>query len=718
MRVLGIAVIGLASAGLGWFLGPNGAVAAPMACAIALVALRTGTRSPRLGWVLYSTLAGGQALVFALVLARVLPDRSLTCVLVPGHPDLHHVFGQVFVQGTYLSSFFWGRALERRYEMLATEVDEATRQGAVREAMLDEARAAYRRALQQGKRAIAMLDRAPITATAATIRLRVGDATTPTRTEVSPGPPAIAGVESDRPSFSELPGMPPDETGPRRAQVPTDVWLSAYRYRLRGQAVILTVFCIGGAAYLVWIADSRMLLAFAIATIAATAALVWWQLALASRRIDRPIHWPWAMVAALSVGPAVCVGLHSGFTALVGATLLLGGLFRQGGRSGPRNKVWIAIALSHGGAFVLAVTGVIPEGNMSVMQAGLGAAIAQQIMLQAVFFGAHAAASAIDARYERVMEDADVASRRAAKQEAMLAAATRAIDRLLAEPIFSGQRVGGFLLDRPLGQGGMGDVYAATEIETGREAAVKLLRHDRADDPRSLELFAEEARVLGRVRSPFVAEVLAAGTADDVPFIAMERVTGRTLSSILDERTLSIAELRALARDLCRGLAHVHAAGVVHCDIKPSNIILTSEPEPRFKLIDFGVAQIQGLVSARGTTLAGTPQYMSPEQARAEPLDARSDLYSFCLVLVRAATGRPAFDGRTFEELANARARGFVDRDGRLPAAVATVLKSGLALRPDERFASARELAGAFAAAFAPPIERDAGWPEPAPLVA
>jgi serine/threonine protein kinase len=237
--------------------------------------------------------------------------------------------------------------------------------------------------------------------------------------------------------------------------------------------------------------------------------------------------------------------------------------------------------------------------------------------------------------------------------------------------------------------------------------AVKVLRRDRASEPLSLTLFEEEAAVLSRVSSPHVAKVLAVSPPDaELPYLVMELIDGATLATILRERHhLSEDEVRGLVRDVADGLRAVHAAGVIHRDLKPHNVMLTTSKDgARWKIVDFGVAQLHDLVSAGANLVAGTPSYMAPEQAMGERLDARADLYALGLVAYRALAGRPAFVGDDAVAIATA-ARMAGPPDPKLWVTVSRdverVLRLGLAARVEDRFATAAEMKKAFDAAFA-----------------
>ena len=225
------------------------------------------------------------------------------------------------------------------------------------------------------------------------------------------------------------------------------------------------------------------------------------------------------------------------------------------------------------------------------------------------------------------------------------------------------------LLD-PIGQGGMGVVYEAEDTRLGRRVAVKLLAPSLATDPNAVARFLREGRVAATLSHPGVCAVLDVGEQGGQPFIVMERLFGTTLRRALSGKALPVERVLALGARLAEALEAVHARGLVHRDLKPSNVFLARDGSVR--LTDFGLARHverrSGDVDRDADTGSGYPEpltragaavgtagYMSPEQARGEAVDARSDLFSLGAVLYEMATGRPAFTGAsdavTFEAI-------------------------------------------------------------------
>jgi non-specific serine/threonine protein kinase len=209
-----------------------------------------------------------------------------------------------------------------------------------------------------------------------------------------------------------------------------------------------------------------------------------------------------------------------------------------------------------------------------------------------------------------------------------------------------------------LGEGGMGAVYQAEDLTLERQVALKFLPAELAGDAEARKRLLKEARAASRLNHPHIATIYEVGEADDKPFIAMEQVRGESLKQVVQRGALLPTELLGIARQIAEGLNEAHQAGVLHRDIKPGNIML--DEKGRVKILDFGLAVITGRDRAPGETpetfvsrtatqwtTGGTVPYMSPEQLRGEGADARSDIFSFGVLLYESLTGRLPFRGET-----------------------------------------------------------------------
>jgi tetratricopeptide (TPR) repeat protein len=209
---------------------------------------------------------------------------------------------------------------------------------------------------------------------------------------------------------------------------------------------------------------------------------------------------------------------------------------------------------------------------------------------------------------------------------------------------------GRFRLDRLLGVGGMGVVYSATDLQLGVPVAIKLLRSEMAGRPGAFERFRQELLLSRQVSSPHVVRIHDIAQHEGRWLISMDLVEGEPLDRMLDrEGKLPVESALAIARQVALGLSAAHARGVIHRDLKPSNVLVDAHGHAWIS--DFGIARSLGSRGLTVTgTVVGTPEYLSPEQARAEPVDARSDLYALGLLLYEMLVGEPAYSAGTQSE--------------------------------------------------------------------
>ena len=215
--------------------------------------------------------------------------------------------------------------------------------------------------------------------------------------------------------------------------------------------------------------------------------------------------------------------------------------------------------------------------------------------------------------------------------------------RLLSTRLLPGTTIAGYVVGEPLGEGGMGQVYAAVDDRLGRHVALKILADD---DAEGRARFLREARALARIEHHNVVRVYASGEDRAMAWMALEVVRGDPLSALADHQPLDEETAVGLCAQVARGLAAVHAVGVVHRDVKPSNILV--DDEAVVKLIDFGVAWLDdhhGGFTTRAGVVVGTPHFMSPEQARGATVDASSDAWGLGATLYALLAGLPPFYG-------------------------------------------------------------------------
>jgi serine/threonine protein kinase len=211
-----------------------------------------------------------------------------------------------------------------------------------------------------------------------------------------------------------------------------------------------------------------------------------------------------------------------------------------------------------------------------------------------------------------------------------------------------GDRLGQYRLLRMLGAGGMGVVFEAEDEWLGRRVALKVLRSGLPDAQIAHDRFVREARAMAAVEHANVVTIYQVGEAGDRPFMAMQLLTGKTLETRLErEGRLAVGDAVRIGREVAAGLAAAHDKGLVHRDVKPANVWLEAG-SGRVKLLDFGLALARDSSNlTHSGFVIGTPAFMSPEQARGEPLDGRSDLFSLGTLLYLMTTGERPFEGPT-----------------------------------------------------------------------
>src|SRR5467141_692172 len=253
-----------------------------------------------------------------------------------------------------------------------------------------------------------------------------------------------------------------------------------------------------------------------------------------------------------------------------------------------------------------------------------------------------------------------------------------------------------------LGRGGMAIVFKAKEKQLDREVAIKVLPFSLAFDKEFVERFQREARTSAKLEHPNIIPIYRVGKSGRVIYFVMKFLRGKPLSSVLAARGAGLppAQIRSVLADVCRALAYAHKSGIVHRDIKPDNIMF--DEHGLAVVTDFGIAKAASGGKLTGTGMSiGTPHYMSPEQARAQPLDGRSDIYSLGVVAFQSLTGRVPFDGEDsfsigykhiMEEIPTPPLETYDQRT------VFEITRKMMAKSPDERFQSADDLVTALEA--------------------
>jgi dipeptidyl aminopeptidase/acylaminoacyl peptidase len=299
-------------------------------------------------------------------------------------------------------------------------------------------------------------------------------------------------------------------------------------------------------------------------------------------------------------------------------------------------------------------------------------------------------------------------------------------------PLEAGMRLGPYEILAFLGAGGMGEVYRGRDTRLGREVAIKLVTGSLSADPELLRRFEQEARAAGTLNHPNLLVVFDVGSHEGRPYLISELLEGETLRKRLAGGPLAPRKAIDYAVQIARGLAAAHAKGIVHRDLKPENLFITRGGQ--IKILDFGLAKLTQLppagsheptllmMSTPGQVM-GTPGYMSPEQVRGQPVDHRSDLFSFGAVLYEMLSGRRAFGGDTMADIMTAVLREDpperAEAGDQLPPALRRIVRHCLEKDPEARTHSAHDLAFELEGLTAEPAAgaaRPAHWSWPGSL--
>jgi Tol biopolymer transport system component len=269
-----------------------------------------------------------------------------------------------------------------------------------------------------------------------------------------------------------------------------------------------------------------------------------------------------------------------------------------------------------------------------------------------------------------------------------------------------GRHLGPYEVLAPIGAGGMGEVYRARDPRLGREVAVKVLREEAGADPDRLRRFEREARAVAALNHTHILAVYDIGSDEGLAYVVFELLEGQTLRGRLKSGAVPARRAVDYARQICLGLAAAHARGIVHRDLKPENVFLTVEGQ--VKVLDFGLAKLSELAAGEGPVsevstqaaateagrVMGTAGYMSPEQARGQPADPRSDVFALGAILYEMLSGRRAFAGSTSVETLAAVLHSDPPEIGKhaAPPALQGVVRRCLEKDPEDRFHSAHDL--------------------------
>jgi serine/threonine protein kinase len=260
----------------------------------------------------------------------------------------------------------------------------------------------------------------------------------------------------------------------------------------------------------------------------------------------------------------------------------------------------------------------------------------------------------------------------------------------------TGDRFDGFEIRAHIARGGMSDIYRAFDPAAGREVVLKIPDASGWGDPVLFERFQRELEVTRALDHPMIQHGLGSGTFEHVPYLVVEYVAGRSLREIIDtEAPLAPARAEELIRKIADGIAYCHEHGVVHRDLKPENILVTDAGQP--VILDFGLALTRSgrrITYPRLSNIAGTPEYMAPEQVDGQRGDPRTDLYAIGIIFYEMLVGHPPYEGDNPVAVMGQHVYRPVPRPDRarssVPAALSAVVVRCLQKKPDDRFPDVR----------------------------
>lgn len=260
---------------------------------------------------------------------------------------------------------------------------------------------------------------------------------------------------------------------------------------------------------------------------------------------------------------------------------------------------------------------------------------------------------------------------------------------------------GRYQIIEELGRGAMGIVYKAHDPQIDRLVALKVLRQDRLTSEDFIQRFLKEAKAIGRLSHPHIVTVYDVGEDHGTIYIAMEFLEGKPLNQVMGERKFGFKEIIEIGIQAAETLDHAHQKGIIHRDVKPSNILLQTSGQ--IKITDFGIAHIEdpsASVQTQAGEILGTPAYMSPEQVMSRPVDGRSDLFSLGIILYELVTGRRPFVGENLAALFNSITQEIPSQPIRihpeLPQDLSQIIMKCLNKKQEERFQSGKALAEAL----------------------